>query len=176
MALRVLVLSASLNPASRSRRLAEEVRDRLAGAGAEPEMLDLRDVPLSLCDGADAYSHAALPAATASVQAADAILVAAPVYNFDLNAALKNFLELTGRAWTGKIVGFLLAAGGRGSYMSAMPFAASLMLDFRCLILPRFVYAVKGDFDDHGIASAEVRARVAELAAETIRVAGALAG
>jgi FMN reductase len=45
----------------------------------------------------------------------------------------------------GKTVGFLISAGGHGSYMSVMPFANSLMLDFRCWIVPRFVY-VPQDF------------------------------
>jgi FMN reductase len=37
-----------------------------------------------------------------------------------------------------KVVGFLCAAGGKSSYMSVMRLANSLMLDFRCLIIPHF--------------------------------------
>ena len=37
-------------------------------------------------------------------------------------------------------MGFLCTAGGAGSYMSVMSFANSLMLDFRCWIVPRFLY------------------------------------
>ena len=65
------------------------------------------------------------------MQAADAFVIAAPVYTYDLNAAAKNVLELAGGAMEGKTVGFVLAAGGFGSYMSAMGFANSLMLDSR---------------------------------------------
>ncbi len=50
-------------------------------------------------------------------------------------------IELAGSAWEDKIVGFLCAAGGMSSYMSVMAYANSLMLDFRCVIIPRFVYA-----------------------------------
>ena len=48
------------------------------------------------------------------VAAARCVLLAAPVYNYDVNAAAKNLVELTGRAWEGKVVGLLLSAGGRG--------------------------------------------------------------
>jgi hypothetical protein len=40
----------------------------------------------------------------------------------------------------------ICAAGGGSSYMSVMGLANSLMLDFRCLIIPRFVYAKGDDF------------------------------
>jgi FMN reductase len=38
------------------------------------------------------------------------------------------------------------------------------MLDFRCIILPRFIYATGGDFGDGKIASAEIKKRVKQLA------------
>ncbi len=64
-----------------------------------------------------------------------------PVYNYDVNAVAKNFIELMGEDALGnKTVGFMLSAGGGGSYMAVMPFANSLMLDFRCWIVPRFLY------------------------------------
>ena len=53
---------------------------------------------------------------------------------------------MTGAAWSEKPVGFLCTAGARSSYMSPIGLANSLMFDFRSLIIPRFVYAVKDDF------------------------------
>ena len=44
--------------------------------------------------------------------------------------ALANLVELTGRLWENKVVGFLCSAGGPGSYMSIMGLANSLMLDY----------------------------------------------
>ena len=67
-----------------------------------------------------------------------------PVYNYDVNAVAKNYIEHMGKdALEAKTVGFLLSAGGAGSYMAVMPFANSLMLDFRCWIVPRFLYVSK---------------------------------
>jgi NAD(P)H-dependent FMN reductase len=172
---KILVLSTSLHPASRSRVLAKRVVGALEDAGAETVYIDLRDHPLPLCDGADAYADPNLPGLAAAVKNADAILAASPVYNYDVGSSLKNLLELTGQNWRGKIVGFLLAAGGQGSYMGVMSFASSLMLDFRCLIIPRFVYATGDCFDGDAIASADVEERVVGLAQETVRLATALA-
>ena len=73
-----------------------------------------------------------------------------------------------------KVVGFLCAAGGKGSYMSVMSLANSLMLDFRCLILPRFVYSVGEDFEEDEVTDPKVKERVMELAKELDRICVAL--
>ena len=108
------------------------------------------------------------------IQNAKGILFAVPIYNYDVNAAAKNLIELTGDAWTNKVVGFLCAAGGKGSYMSVMSLANSLMLDFRCLIIPRFVYSTGEDFEEGEITDPNVRDRVSELAKELDRICMAL--
>ena len=175
-----LVVSASLSPESRSRALAAACSARLKELGERTATLDLRETTLPLCDGSEAYGHPNAVKAVELVSEAQAILLAAPVYNFDVNAAAKNLVELTGRAWTGKTVGLLLAAGGQGSYMSGMGLASSLMLDFRCHLVPRFVYATGDAFDalapdTWGVGDDDVSRRVVELVDETVRVSQALA-
>jgi NAD(P)H-dependent FMN reductase len=171
----VLVVSCSLNPESRSRILAEAVRQKLEEFGPPPEMLDLRETPLPLCDGVTTYGDPHAKAAAAAIKRADAIVIAAPVYNYGVSAAAKNLVELTGRAWTGKVVGMLFAAGGQTSYMSGMGLASSLMLDFRCLVIPRFVYADGDAFADDRLIDPQIEIRIAELAREVLRVSKALA-
>jgi len=73
-----------------------------------------------------------------------------------------------------KTFGFLCAAGGRNSYMSIMSLANSLMLDFRCYIIPKFVFATKNDFEEGKIVNSEIKSRIKELGSELIRVSGAL--
>ena len=91
-----------------------------------------------------------------------------------VNAAAKNAVELTGKAWTGKIVSLMLAAGGHGSFMSALGLANSLMLDFRCLIVPRFLYAIGDSFEGDSLADDTLEHRVNQLAKETIKLADAV--
>ena len=170
----LLIVSASLNPESNSRVLAREAERVLRADGHAPEFLDLRDLPLPLCDGAQTYDHANVLRADALIAPAHGIIVAAPIYNYDANAAAKNLVELTGDAWENKVVAFLCSAGGHGSYMSIMTLANSLMLDFRCVIVPRFVYATGAAFGDDQINDAQIVARVAECARMTARLAAAL--
>src|SRR5947208_16170568 len=108
------------------------------------------------------------------MKAADGVLVAAPIYNYDVAAAAKNMIELAGSAWENKIVGFLCAAGGMGSYMSVMAYANSLMLDFRCVIIPRFVFATSEGFDGDSITDKKVVRRIETLADELVRFTKAL--
>ena len=56
-----------------------------------------------------------------------------------------------------------------------MSLANSLMLDFRCLIVPRFVYATGKSFADDRLADDEVRQRIGELGAELERLSAAVA-
>ncbi len=170
----VLLFSCSLNPDSRSRVLAEAVRARFADLGEPVEFVDLRETPLPLCDGASSHGDPNARRLSELGAGADAIVLAAPIYNFGVSAATKNLVELTGRSWTGKVVGMLLAAGGQGSYMSGMGLANSLMLDFRCLVIPRYVYADGDAFDAERITDPDVDRRVTELAREVTRVSRAL--
>ncbi len=159
-----LVISCSLHPRSKSRRLADQAAACLRQLGEPVESIDLRDFELPICDGDSSSSTPPARQLREKIAAASAVLLAAPVYNYDVNAAAKNLVELTGSAWEGKLVGLLCAAGGRSSYMSPAGLANSLMFDFRCWIIPRFVYAAKADFDHGGNLSGAIQGRVEQLA------------
>jgi FMN reductase len=171
-----LVVSTSGNPDSNSRRLGRVAFRHLQKAKVDCAWLDISEMGLPLCDADTCYTQPAAQNLNVAIEAADAILVATPVYNYDVSAAAKNMVELTGSSWENKIVGFLCAAGGMSSYMSVMSFSNSLMLDFRCVILPRFVYATGDSFDGDELKDKKVFQRVEELADELIRFGKALRG
>ena len=169
-----LVISCSLRPASRSRILARRAHECLTTAGHEAELIDLIDHPLPLCDGDTSYDAEHVAKLDALIRNAQGVLIGTPVYNYDASAATKNLIELTGQAWTNKVVGFLCAAGGDGSYMSMMGLANSLMLDFRCLVIPRFVYATKEAFAEGRVSDSKVNDRIQELADTLTRLSKAM--
>jgi len=138
--------------------------------------LDLKDLDLPICDADKCYGMPAAQKLNQTIENADGILIAAPVYNYDVAAAAKNMIELTGSSWEDKIVGFLCAAGGTSSYMAVMAYANSLMLDFRTVIIPRFVYATGDAFGGDQIADKEVIARIEQVADELVRFTEALRG
>jgi FMN reductase len=169
-----LVVSTSGNPDSNSRRMGRIAFSHLQKAKVACEWLDISELGLPLCDADTCYTQPSAQKLNASIAAADAILVATPVYNYDVSAAAKNMVELTGSSWENKIVGFLCAAGGMNSYMSVMAFANSLMLDFRCVIIPRFVYATGDAFAGDELKDMKVGQRIEELAGEVVRFGQAL--
>ena len=172
--MKILMISCSLHPASKSRQLAARALARLESRGADVRMIDLVDHPLPPCDGGAAYGDSAAVDMKAAVKEASAAILAFPIYNYDANATFKNMMELTGDAWTGMTVAMMCAAGGQGSYMAPMQVANSLMLDFRCVIVPRFVYATGEDFEGDGSPAESIAARVDQLADELLRIGTAL--
>jgi NAD(P)H-dependent FMN reductase len=169
-----LVISTSLHPQSNSRTLALRAFTRLKEAGEPTEFLDLRETPLPFCNGDDCYRDPQAQQVAKQIRAARGILLATPIYNYQVSSAAKNLVELTGKAWEDSVVGFLCAAGGKSSYMSIMSLANSLMLDFRTLVLPRFVYTTEDDFEGESIRDPNIEARLNELIDQLQRVTTAL--
>ncbi|MEX2045181.1 MAG: NADPH-dependent FMN reductase [Opitutus sp.] len=172
----LLVISSSLNSESYSRTLANEAVRVLKEDGVAHTYLDLRKLPLPFCDGDKAYGHPDVARARELIAAASGVLIATPIYNYDANAVVKNLIELTGQAWENKVVGFLCSAGGSGSLMSIMGLANSLMLDFRCVIVPRFVHTTAECFRGEAISDPKIVARVAGCARATVKLAAAVKG
>src|SRR6516164_8430719 len=171
-----LVISTSGNPDSNSRRMGRIALAHLQKKKVDCDWVDIREMDLPLCDADKCYGMPGSKKLSAAIEHADGILIAAPVYNYDVAAAAKNMIELTGSAWEDKIVGFLCAAGGNSSYMAVMAYANSLMLDFRTIIIPRFVYATGDTFDGDKIADKKVVARIEQVADELVRFTEALRG
>jgi FMN reductase len=165
-----LVISSSLNKGSRSAILGKECFNRLEAQNQKVQWLDLREVTLPHCDGDTCYADENVAKVTKMINEASCIIVAVAIYNFDVGSSAKNLLELTGKAWSDKIVGFICAAGGKSSYMSVMGIANSLMLDFRSLIIPRYVYADGSAFQGDQIADEGITKRIDELVATAIRL------
>ena len=170
----LIIISCSLNTESRSSAMARLAYHQLKESEHDIEHIELVDWNLPFCNGGPCYSHEQVIALSQKIEKATGILIATPIYNYDVSAATKNFLELTGKAWEGKIAGFICAAGGNGSYMSVMPFANSLMLDYRCTIIPRFVFATVEAFSDETIQDPEINRRLKELTDDFLRYSATL--
>ena len=160
--IRVLIVGTSLSPTSRSQKLAKEAEKRLLVLEVETTLLDLRENPMPLAGSNESWSDSVVERVSAQVKNATHILFSVPIYNYDVNAAAKNLVELVGSdGFEDKTVGFMCSAGGKNSYMSVLSFANSLMMDFRCWIVPRFVYVDK-DFNT-AAPDAEISGRIDQL-------------
>jgi NAD(P)H-dependent FMN reductase len=172
-----LIISSSLDPKSRSRLMARHAMDRMIGAidaADQVAWLDAATLQLPLCDNDTARRHEDARNAAAAIRNADGILLALGIYNFAASAVAKTLVELGGDAWKEKVVGFLCASGGPSSYMAVMGLANSLMLDFRCVIVPRFVFATASAFDGEHITDQALVQRANQLVADLVRMTAAL--
>ena len=162
-----LIISCSLNKVSKSKIMAKYAYDLYR---KDARLIDLSSLEIPFCDGNECYNSAVVGELKEQITSAKSIIIASPIYNYDLNAAAKNLMELTGRAWTDKLVGFICAAGGKGSYMSPISFMNSLMLDFRCIIIPRFIYATGESFDSNNVPNNDTKDRIKELVNTSIKL------
>jgi FMN reductase len=161
--MKTLIISTSLNEYSKSQVMAEKFLTQLQSLDEDVSLIDLRELPIPLCGSNKTWENENVAKLNEAIVAATHIVFAVPIYCYDVNAACKNVIEYTGRAFTNKVVSFICAAGGANSFMSVMGFANHLMLDFRSVIVPRFVYAQKSDWSEDGQLNSEVEERLVLL-------------
>lgn len=170
-----LIISTSLSPKSRSRIVAQYVSQHLEENQVAHELVDLRDHPLPFCDADQCYADPNVSLLGSKIAAADGILLATPIYNYNVCSAAKNLVELTGQSWKTKVVSFVCAAGGKSSYMTIMGLANSLMLDFRSFIVPRFVYVTGEHFEGSQLTDDDAIQRVEQMTDEWVSISQKLA-
>ncbi|GAB4284130.1 MAG: NAD(P)H-dependent oxidoreductase [Opitutales bacterium] len=175
--MKLLVISCSLNPQSKSRILGRSAFETLKAQSHSVEWMDLQDYEIPHCDGGDAYGHPHVEILQKKLAEADGVLIACPVYNYSISSTAKNIIELGSSAWTGKVIGIAVASGGSLSYLAPLSLANSLMTDFRCVIIPRFVFAPgEAVTDDGSIADKGIIDRLDDLTKDLASYTQALRG
>jgi len=177
--MKIAIVSSSLNKKSHSLILSEFAQSYIqSNHDVNVEIINMKEYPLPLCCPEEAFKNSNVVKLEALLGSVDSIIFSTPIYNYEVNAVLKNLLDLTGNAWKDKLIGMMCTAGGNSSYMAVMNFANSLMLNFRCIIVPRFVYASKNAFDNEKkiITDSKIIKRVEELSDELVSLTHALSG
>ncbi len=166
--MKIAILNSNLSPGGKSAHLADTLASLFAESGHEAKVFNLGELDLPACDGSTCYKNEKTISLTAALADTEAIVLISPIYNYDLNAAAKNLIELTGNSWKGKAVGLVVTAGADRSYLSPLAFMNSLSIDYRCLVSPRYVYVTREDFTPEGTLSRDspVVPRLHFLAAE----------
>jgi FMN reductase len=169
----VLIVSTALRPGSKTSLVADAMLTAVAALPAPASVLDLAKIALPLCDGGACFQDPAVRSATAMVKAARVIVLCFPVYNHQANAAAKNFVEVTNDGWKGKVVGLVANGGTDRSYLAPLSLANSLMVDHRCIVVPRFVFVTPANFSPDGTLprDGDVASRLTDLASELTHLA-----
>ena len=118
----ILLLGGSPSHPSSSSRLLLHIGDQLAALGHRHSALFVRDLPAQALLHAD-FADPAIRQAQALVAAADAVVIATPVYKASCSGILKTFLDLLPQdGLAGKVV-LPVATGGSQSHMLALDYA-----------------------------------------------------
>ena len=108
------------------------------------------------------------------VAAADAVLMASPVYRGTYTGALKNLLDLTPvDALRNKPVGIVAMGATLHHYLGVDTQLRAVLAWFGALVLPTSVYLESSHFADGQLADAGARAALGDLVAALLAVAGA---
>ncbi|PZF62853.1 NAD(P)H-dependent oxidoreductase [Curtobacterium sp. MCPF17_047] len=148
------VFSCSLDPASVSRRLADQTADAITRRGHRATVIDLAALSLSPFDNDRVFDSDAFGEVHRIIDEADGVVLAFPIYNWSPSSTVKSLIESTGAtgagrraAWFDKVVTFVCAAGLPHSTMATGPLAQSLMLDFKCIVNPYTAYFSERDWE-----------------------------
>jgi FMN reductase len=164
----VLVLTGSPSAVSRTAALARHVGDELTLAGHDVSVLEIRSLPAPALLAADA-ADPQVAAAVQQVLAADALVVATPIYKAAYSGLLKSFLDLLPQAaLAGKAV-LPLATGGTIAHLLAIDYSLRPVLaslGARHITAGRFVLDVHIDHTSGGqvLVDADAQACVARTA------------
>ena len=147
--MRILCISSSLSPTSRSEILGRLCVDTLIKRGVDAEIVSLKGKLPSGLDDSKIYESSGYIELHERTASADGLIFASPVYNWGLCAELKKFVECIGStpedrsrkgAFFDKVVTFVVSAGLPHSYMASTSMANSMMMDFKCIINPYTAY------------------------------------
>lgn len=162
---RVVAICGSLRDSSTTRLALRHVLDAAADAGADTELIDLRDWNLPLYD-ADDRDHGDALALRDVVGSADAVVMGTPVYHGMVSSALKNAFDYLGRdEFEGTSVGLLATSGG-GPYAPTLEHLRTGVRTLHGWALPHEVGIRNASdaFDDEGeFVDADLAERVRTL-------------
>ncbi|THF68817.1 NAD(P)H-dependent oxidoreductase [Deinococcus sp. Arct2-2] len=179
------LISTSLDPDSRSAWMIGHAAAQLRAAGHAVTQLDLRETPLPMFDNASCYAHPNAALYHAAIAGADGVLLGVPVYNWGIGAGVKSLVELTGStdetralhgAWFDKPVTFLVSGGLAHGYLSHGAFAFGMMVDFKCVVNPHFVYATGAEWAADGVPGEWLATRLARTVDRAVDLSARLVG
>lgn len=170
----VVAIAGSLRETSTTRFALGHALDAAAAAGAETELVDLRewDLPLFDPDDRDRGDAARLQGLVAE---ADAVLLGTPVYHGMISSALKNAFDYLGRdEFDDTTVGLLATAGG-GSYAQTLEHLRTGVRTVHGWCLPHEV-GISGASDvfdaDGAITDPDIEQRIRRLGRMAVENAG----
>lgn len=168
----VVAIGGSLRESSRTRIALDTALDAAGEAGADTELIDLREYDLPMFNP-DIDNQADGPQLRSTVQSADSIILGTPMYHGSYSNCIKNAVDYCGfDEFEGKTVGLLAVAGGSFP-VTAVDHLRSVCRALDAWVLPhQAVIPHAGDnVDTTGINDAALEDRVATLGRRCVEYA-----
>tara|TARA_Y100001968_G_C19365023_1_gene722026 strand:- start:10 stop:534 length:525 start_codon:yes stop_codon:yes gene_type:complete len=169
--MKTLIFSTTHYKNSKPDAIASYLNTQLKNLNINCSYIHIGDLNLPMCDGYDCYKNKTVITIQKQVNEANSFIICSPIYNYDLNAIAKNLIELCGQGFKDKVVGLAVTAGGQNSYMAPLSFINSLLIDYRCIIVPRYVYVTSEAFDENNsITDTSIQTRLNELTQSLVNI------
>ncbi|ATW88453.1 NAD(P)H-dependent FMN reductase [Halohasta litchfieldiae] len=171
-AVTVVAICGSLRETSYTRLALEQALNAASEAGAETELIDLREWDLPLFDP-DHRNQGDARKLKQAVGNADAVLMGTPVYHGMVSSALKSAFDYLGKnEFEGTTVGLLATAGG-GSYGPTLEHLRTGIRTVHGWTLPHEV-GIRGasnEFEDREFVDPDLEAHVRKLGRMSVEYA-----
>jgi FMN reductase len=168
--LQVLAVVGSLNRASVTRIVVNDVAEKLRERGCVVDVLDFFAEPLALFNPESAYEAAGYKALQERVEKADAYILGTPDYHGSMSSAIKNFLDHFWEEFAGKLFGTIVASHEKG--LTVTDQLRTVVRQCYAWSLPYGIsFADREDLKDGKVASDSLKKRV-EMFAHDLRVYG----
>ena len=156
----LLGISGSLTKGGSTRTV---INAALQGAAArypqlKTEVIDLRDVKLSFCDGRPLSEYTDdTPQVVAKIQAADAYIIGTPIYRGSYTGSLKNLLDhVPVEAMMGKVAGLIATAATDHHYLSIDQELRPVLMWFNVHLVPGSVYVRSNQLQGNTISDEQI--------------------
>jgi len=137
------------------------------------DILNLAETRVEACDGRPLGEYGeSTRAAVGLIAAADAVLIAAPVYRASYPGVLKNLLDIAPvEALQNKPVGIVAMGGSAHHYLAVDNQLRQVLAWFGALMAPTGIYLTGSDFRDGKLESEAARKDLATLARTLLALA-----
>jgi FMN reductase len=148
---------------------ADSIRSKAGDIGVD--IMNLAETPIDTCDGRPLDEYGAQTRrAVDRIAAAEAVLIAAPVYRASFPGVLKNLLDIAPvGALQGKPVGIVAMGGSAHHYLAVDTQLRQVLGWFGALVAPTSVYLTGADFRDGQLTAEAARKDLVTLA-ETLLI------
>ena len=173
----ILLISFSLNPKSKSYLVLCETKKYLDSRGIKSSTIDLRKYNLPIYDGTcNALENPQTKEVMEKFNNANKIVIFTPVYNYDVNANFKNFIDLLSVyrhkniSNQEQVLGVVGAMGSQRSFTSLFPSLSHFQFSLGFYLIPKIVMCVPKDFAVRNKISCDLSNRVKELCNNILQI------